>query len=115
MINAQNSEISPSQECVLDCINVIFQEQIEAQSKLRSAIPDLLKMLLYFVGFSVQSPTSKFLPAAGKDGQVNWAQNNMISFAELSLRTAVSYFSKVSVYPEVVEQQVFVDFVQVSN
>ncbi|CAD5226469.1 unnamed protein product [Bursaphelenchus xylophilus] len=108
MMTTQNSEINPSQECILDCVYVIFQEQTEPNSKLRPAIPDLLKMLLEFVGFSIRPPVSGFVQ---KDKQVNWAQQNLISFAELSLRTSVAYFSKVYNFPEVLQQLVFVDFI----
>lgn len=128
MINAQNAEINPSQECILDSVYVVFQvrtsltrltsgdlqEQLEPGSALSPTIPDLLRMLLQFVGYSTKPPVSGFLPEAGKDGQINWDQTNLINFAELSLRTCVTYFSKVCALPEVVEEQVFVELLKVS-
>jgi hypothetical protein len=69
---------------------------------------------LEFVGYSIHAPTSDFLPQAGKDGQISWAQQNLISFGELSLRTCVSYFSAVAKYPEIVEERLFIEIVKVS-
>ncbi|KAI6230234.1 Protein MON2-like protein [Aphelenchoides fujianensis] len=112
-INAQNSDISPAQECILDCIYVLYQDELEPNSKLRPAIPDLLRTLLEFVGFSIRPPTSEFQPqAAGRDGQIAWAQQNLISFGELCLRTCVSYYSTVARHAEVIDELVFVDIIK---
>jgi hypothetical protein len=50
----------------------------------------------------------------GKDGKITWAQQNLIAFGELSLRTCVSYYSTVANYPEVINELVFVDIIKVS-
>ncbi|KAH7729487.1 hypothetical protein AAVH_02962 [Aphelenchoides avenae] len=112
ILNSQNSEINPTQECILECVKVVFQEESDPQSKMRPALPDLLRLLLQFVRFSIQPPTSKFVATMVKENQLQWAQQNLIAFAELSLRTAVEYFAKVSNTPECIHETVLIDFIK---
>lgn len=74
-------------------------------------MPDLLKTLLEFVHYSIRPPTSEFQLPNGKE--IVWAQQNLISFGELSLRTCASYYSTVAKYPEIIEEKIFVDIIKV--
>ncbi|KAI6171974.1 hypothetical protein M3Y98_00921500 [Aphelenchoides besseyi] len=107
-MHVQNSDISPAQECILDCL----YDELEPNSKLRSAIPDLLRTLLEFVSYTIRPPTSEFPAQAGPDGQITWAQQNLIAFGELCLRTCVSYYSTVAKHNEVIDELVFVDIIR---
>ncbi|KAI6196194.1 Protein MON2-like protein [Aphelenchoides besseyi] len=111
-MHVQNSDISPAQECILDCLYVLYQDELEPNSKLRSAIPDLLRTLLEFVSYTIRPPTSGFPPQAGPDGQITWAQQNLIAFGELCLRTCVSYYSTVAKHNEVIDELIFVDIIR---
>uniref|UniRef100_A0A915D8Z7 Mon2 C-terminal domain-containing protein n=1 Tax=Ditylenchus dipsaci TaxID=166011 RepID=A0A915D8Z7_9BILA len=115
-MNAENSELSLTQECILECIRVVVQEQLDTQSRLRAAIPDMLRLLLEFVQYAIRPPAAKFASNASgqpSENQIQYAQQkNLIAFAELSLRTVVDYYSKVANYSEVLNETILVDIVQ---
>lgn len=82
-INQQHNQLNIAQNCLLNCIRVIIQEQIEPNSvvacvrsatngsasnrhntttapSLRAALPDMLRLLLSFVSYAWQCPVNKF-------------------------------------------------------
>lgn len=67
LLNSANSEINPIQEAILECVRVIFQEEIDPSSKLRSALPDLLRLLMAFSLFAIRQPVSEFVVPPSKD------------------------------------------------
>ncbi|KAI1710613.1 monensin-resistant like protein 2 [Ditylenchus destructor] len=115
VLNSENSELSLTQECILDCVRVVVQEQLDPQSKIRAGIPDMLRLLLDFVEYAIRPPLSKFpvpsTPTPNEAVQMT-QQKNLIAFAELSLRTVVEYYAKVANFPEVIQETILVDIVK---
>uniref|UniRef100_A0A914WPA0 Mon2 C-terminal domain-containing protein n=1 Tax=Plectus sambesii TaxID=2011161 RepID=A0A914WPA0_9BILA len=104
------ADVTPTQEAVLDCIKTLYEEMVASNSNLREALPDLYRLLLDLVGYSVRTPPSPFL--AGKKDCAQWVMQNSIPFAELSLRTLVEYYSNTAHYAEIVQATVLVDIVK---
>lgn len=75
VLSAENSELNATQECLLDCIRAIVQEQLDPHSRIRPAIPDMLNLLLSFVPFAIRPPESKFV--------VQNTLNDTASFADV--------------------------------
>lgn len=104
------AEITPTQEAVLDCVKVMYQEMVETNSSLRSALPDLIRLMLDFTLLSNRAPSTDFL--GGKKDSAQWWVQNMVPFAELSLRMTVEFYAKTAHYQEIVQSAVLVDIVQ---
>lgn len=109
-IMATSSDITPTQEAILDSIRVIYQEMIDSNSSLRPALPDLIRLMLDFTILSIRAPATEFITSR-KDNSQCWVQN-MVPFAEISLRTMVEFYANTAHYPEIVQSAVLVDIVQ---
>uniref|UniRef100_A0A915EPR0 Mon2 C-terminal domain-containing protein n=1 Tax=Ditylenchus dipsaci TaxID=166011 RepID=A0A915EPR0_9BILA len=60
VMDAENSELSSTQDCILECIRLVVQKQLDTQSRLRAAILDILRLLLEFVQYTIGTPAAKF-------------------------------------------------------
>uniref|UniRef100_A0A9J2PL94 Mon2 C-terminal domain-containing protein n=1 Tax=Ascaris lumbricoides TaxID=6252 RepID=A0A9J2PL94_ASCLU len=128
------AEITPTQEAVLDCVRVMYlfrhgwtqlnqffvvnrvkffdyvQEMVDSNSALRPALPDLLRLMLDFTLLSIRAPTTEFL--GKKKDSAQWWVQNMVPFAELSLRTLVEFYANTAHYHQIVQSTVLVDIVK---
>uniref|UniRef100_F1KQN5 Monensin-resistant 2 n=1 Tax=Ascaris suum TaxID=6253 RepID=F1KQN5_ASCSU len=104
------AEITPTQEAVLDCVRVMYLEMVDSNSALRPALPDLLRLMLDFTLLSIRAPTTEFL--GKKKDSAQWWVQNMVPFAELSLRTLVEFYANTAHYHQIVQSTVLVDIVK---
>ncbi|KAL3080285.1 hypothetical protein niasHS_012390 [Heterodera schachtii] len=128
-ISAQNApeQLHPAQESLLNSIRLVVQGQIESGSNLRPALPDLLRLLLSFFQFSIHSPANKFSGVSSsanalptQNANVNPTNTslcpppsrNLITFAEVSLKMALEFFTKTAAFDEVLHQTVLIDLVK---
>ncbi|VDM43957.1 unnamed protein product [Toxocara canis] len=109
-IISTSAEITPTQEAVLDCVRVMYLEMVDSNSALRPALPDLLRLMLDFTILSIRAPQTEFL--GKKKDNTQWWVQNMVPFAELSLRTVVEFYANTAHYQEVVQSTVLVDIVR---
>ncbi|OZC10477.1 hypothetical protein X798_02521 [Onchocerca flexuosa] len=101
------NDIAPTLEAVLNCVRIIYQDMLETGSSLRSALPDLIRMMLDFTTFAVHPPAAGYGPNKAENKGVQ----NMVVFAELSLRTVVEFYAGTAHFQEIVQSTVFVDIV----
>uniref|UniRef100_A0A914IBJ8 Protein MON2 homolog n=1 Tax=Globodera rostochiensis TaxID=31243 RepID=A0A914IBJ8_GLORO len=122
-ISAHNTaeQLHPAQESLLNSIRLVIQEQIESNSPLRPALPDLLRLLLSFFQFAVQPPVNKFSAVFSAAPSQKVVPNtnvqcppsqNTILFAEVSLKTALEFYTKTVAFDEVLQQTVLTDIVK---
>uniref|UniRef100_A0A914C8G9 Mon2 C-terminal domain-containing protein n=1 Tax=Acrobeloides nanus TaxID=290746 RepID=A0A914C8G9_9BILA len=62
--------------------------------------------------FAIHQPVSEFVVPPSKDPAPAWIQQNLIAFAELSLKTVVEYYGKVANFPEIIRETVLVDILK---
>ncbi|CAG9532872.1 unnamed protein product [Cercopithifilaria johnstoni] len=101
------NDITPTLEAVLNCVRIIYQDMLETGSSLRPALPDLIRLMLDFTTFAIHQPVTEH--------ETNKTENkgvqNMVPFAELSLRTVVEFYAGTAHFQEIVQSTVFVDIV----
>ncbi|VDM91839.1 unnamed protein product, partial [Litomosoides sigmodontis] len=102
------NDITPTLEAVLNCVRIIYQDMVETGSLLRAALPDLIRLMLDFTTFAIHPPVTEYEP----NNAENKGVQNMVLFAELSLRTVVEFYASTAHFQEIVESVVFVDIVK---
>uniref|UniRef100_A0A0N5A8N7 Protein MON2 homolog n=1 Tax=Syphacia muris TaxID=451379 RepID=A0A0N5A8N7_9BILA len=105
-----STDISPTQAAVLECVKIVYRELVDTNSHLRSALPDLLRLLLHFSVLAVQVPYPEFL--GGKINDTQWWVQNVTPFAELCLRTVVEFYAYTAHYQEIIQTTILVDIVE---
>ncbi|KAL3981528.1 Guanine nucleotide exchange factor in Golgi transport N-terminal family protein [Acanthocheilonema viteae] len=107
-ILSNSNDITPTLEAVLNCVRIIYQDMLETGSSLRLALPDLIRLMLDFTTFAIHPPVTGH--------ESNKAENkgvqNMVLFAELSLRTVVEFYAGTAHFQEIVQSAIFVDIVK---
>ncbi|VDM21618.1 unnamed protein product [Wuchereria bancrofti] len=102
------NDINPTLEAVLNCVRIIYQDMLDTGSSLRPALPDLIRLMLDFTTFAIRPPVNEY--------ESNKAENkgvqNMVIFAELSLRTVVEFYAGTAHFQEIIQSTVFVDIVK---
>ncbi|CAI4224479.1 unnamed protein product [Auanema sp. JU1783] len=104
-----SSQLTPTQEAVLDAIRTTYNECLSPTSTLRKAIADQIRLLLKFASLAVRNNPRTAPP--GKNYK-DWALQCVIPFAETSLKMATEFFTTTSSFPEVIDSLVAVDLVQ---
>ncbi|VDK63054.1 unnamed protein product [Onchocerca ochengi] len=102
------NDIAPTLEAVLNCVRIIYQDMLETGSSLRPALPDLIRLMLDFTTFALHPPAA----GHGPNKAENKGVQNMVLFAELSLRTMVEFYAGTAHFQEIVQSIVFVDIVK---
>ncbi|KAK6109530.1 Guanine nucleotide exchange factor in Golgi transport N-terminal family protein [Brugia pahangi] len=100
------NDINPTLEAVLSCVRIIYQDMLDTGSSLRPALPDLIRLMLDFTTFAIHPPEYESNKAENKGVQ------NMVIFAELSLRTVVEFYAGTAHFQEIIQSTVFVDIVK---
>ncbi|KJH42631.1 hypothetical protein DICVIV_11380 [Dictyocaulus viviparus] len=115
IMQSSHSNMSPTQEAVLEAIRSIYNECISTHSSLRSVLADQIRQLLRFSALSVKTTNAlrslNTAPSGQKDYR-EWALQWVIPFAEAALRMAVEFYSSTAAYPEIIESLVVVDVVK---
>ncbi|VDN06425.1 unnamed protein product [Thelazia callipaeda] len=107
-VAANANDITPTLEAVLNCIRIIYQDMLESSSVLRSALPDLIRLVLSFTTFAVSSVIDEYTPNKAENKVIM----NMVPFAELSLRIVVEFYANTAHFQEIVYSAVIVDIVK---
>uniref|UniRef100_A0A0R3RXV2 Protein MON2 homolog n=1 Tax=Elaeophora elaphi TaxID=1147741 RepID=A0A0R3RXV2_9BILA len=102
------NDLTPTLEAVLNCVRIIYQDMLETGSSLRPALPDLIRLMLDFTTFAIHPPVTGYEPNKAENKGVQ----NMVVFAELSLRTVVEFYAGTAHFQEIVQSAVFVDIVK---
>ncbi|EFO21823.2 hypothetical protein LOAG_06662 [Loa loa] len=102
------SDINPTLEAVLNCVRIIYQDMLETGSSLRPALPDLIHLMLDFTTFAIHPPVIGYEPNKAENKGVQ----NIVFFAELSLRTMVEFYAGTAHFQEIIQSTVFVDIVK---
>lgn len=106
------NELSPTHEAIYEVVKTIVKENLKKNSAYKEVIPDTFKLLFEFCNYSVEAPTSDFVVVKGKNSLPG--DYNLITFAEMCLKTSVEFFRKCYSWPNVIKAKIFSSFIKVS-
>lgn len=113
--SVSDATLTPLQESALQAVDILIQSALNKEGgNLWTAIPQLISLLLTFSEYACKGP-KPFVDGNGSTANQKtayWVGATYVPFAERSLETAVSLYSKTAESPYVIQSGVFRDIVK---